>query len=236
MDWKLLVTSGDVESVHIRCYELQDGDNLPELIADFQEAYVVAIVLINTTDNYILQPSFLSGMQVCHIPVLVLTKSDGLKLLKNVEQCQEIVFAKITVESFVDLQQILQMRKNSPHTSPEQTYAGQWCWICVYVAYWPAFSSVYFSGYGQRLMQFLTRDKHPSFDLNGKLKKLTFTTSGDPLIVCEDPGTFIMVMSTLNQFEKHVSAITSYGRALNCKYYNPSIIHTLHTLYLQVLT
>lgn len=129
VDWKLLVTSDDVECQHIRCYELQDGDNLPELIAGFLKACAVAIVLINTTDDYILHHSFLSGMQECHFPVLVLTKSDGMELLKTMKQHQDNVLAKITVEAFVDLpmQQILQKRKNPPHTSPEQTNAGQWC-------------------------------------------------------------------------------------------------------------
>ena len=134
VDWKLLVTSGDVESEHIRCYELQDGDNLPELIADFQEAYAVVVVLINTTDNYILQPSFLSGTQECHFPVLVLTKTDGKALLSKVEHYEGSVFARISIESFVELpmQKIPQKTgKNPSHTSSKET--GQLCRICLHI-------------------------------------------------------------------------------------------------------
>jgi len=103
VDWKLLVTNENLESQNIRCHELQDGDNLPELIAGFQKAHAVSIVLINTSDDYILHHSFLSEMQECHFPVVVLSKCDGMELLKKVEQYKENVFAKISIENFVDL-------------------------------------------------------------------------------------------------------------------------------------
>ena len=32
-------------------------------------------------------------------------------------------------------------------------------------------------------------------------------TGGDPVIVSEDSGTFALVMSVFNQYEKHVSAL-----------------------------
>ena len=101
VNWKLLVTE-KVESQHIRCHELQAGDNLSELIASFQKAHALAVVLINTSDNYILQSSFLEETtQESQFPVLVLTKSDGVELLKKVEQFEN-VFAQITAEAFVD--------------------------------------------------------------------------------------------------------------------------------------
>ena len=101
VDWKLLVTE-KVESQHIRCHELQAGDNLSELIASFQKAHALAVVLINTSDSYILQSSFLEETkQESQFPVLVLTKSDGVELLKKVEQFEN-VFAQITAEAFVD--------------------------------------------------------------------------------------------------------------------------------------
>ena len=127
VDWKLLVTTEHMEYQHIRCHELQAGDKLPQLIASFKKINAVAVVLINTTNNYLLHPSFLSGTQECHFPVLVLTKTDGKALLSKVEQFEENVLARICVEGFVDLpmQQILQKTgKNSPHTIPEP---GQWC-------------------------------------------------------------------------------------------------------------
>ena len=124
VDWKLLVTTEDIESQHIRCHELQTGDNLPELVASFQNSYAVAVVLINTSDNFTLHPRFLAGTQEGSFPVLLLTKTDGMALLNKVEQFEENVFARISVESFVDLpmqQTPLQKTgKGHAHTSPEQ--------------------------------------------------------------------------------------------------------------------
>ena len=96
VDWRLLVTE-DVECLNIRCHELHAGDNLPLLIAGFQKAHAVAIVLINTSDNYILQPLFLTETQVGHFLVLLLKKSDGMAVMKKVEQHKGKVLAQITV-------------------------------------------------------------------------------------------------------------------------------------------
>ena len=91
-----------MESQNIRCHELQAGDNLPELIADFQSAYAVAVVLINTSENYFLHSSFLTGTRKSNFPVLMLTRSDGIALMNTVKNNNHKVFAKIAVESFVD--------------------------------------------------------------------------------------------------------------------------------------
>ena len=120
VDWKLLVTTEDVESQNIRCHELKTGDNLPELIVTFQNAHAVAVVLINTSDNYCLHSSFLAGTQESHFPVLLLTKNDGIALLNNVGQYQENVFAKIAVESVVDPIVTVQDVPNSPAPKPGQ--------------------------------------------------------------------------------------------------------------------
>ena len=37
-----------------------------------------------------------------------------------------------------------------------------------------------------------------------------YTTSGDRLIICENSGTFTMVMSTLTMYEGHVSTFEHY--------------------------
>ena len=125
VDWKLLVTTEDTESQHIRCHELQTGDNLPELVASFQNSYAVAVVLINTSDDFTLHSTFLAGTQEGSFPVLLLTKTDGMALLNKVEQFEENVFARISVESFVDLptQQTTPQKtgKGHAHTNPEQT-------------------------------------------------------------------------------------------------------------------
>ena len=129
MDWKLLLTE-DARRQHIRCHELQDGDNLRELIASFQKAYAVAVVLINTSDDYILQSSFLSGAQRSYFPVMVLTNSDGIDLLQIMKQYEKAVFGKITTD-YVDTLQSLQLARGEPiHTYSDQTASkepGQQC-------------------------------------------------------------------------------------------------------------
>ena len=130
VDWKLLVTK-NMDCEHVRCYEIQTGDNLPELIASFQMAHAVAVVLINTSDDYNLHPSFLAGVQESHIyiPVLLLTKNDGMTLLDMLEQSKENVWAKITVESGVDapvsLGAMQDEENGSAHINSDQTTAEQ---------------------------------------------------------------------------------------------------------------
>ena len=65
-------------------------------------------------------------------------------------------------------------------------------------------------GYTQRLFQFFTGDKCPSFNLKGELKKLIFSTSREHVVVSEDAGTFTMVMSTLTQYEKQCVSTTEH--------------------------
>ena len=128
VNWKLLVTE-DVQSENIRCHELQAEDNLPKLITTFQKAHAVAVVLVNTSENYYLHPMFLSGIQEGCFPVILLTRSDGVTLLKKVEQQKENVFARIVVESFADSNRTLQNPRNAPtHSNSDKTTseAGQW--------------------------------------------------------------------------------------------------------------
>lgn len=126
VDWKLLVTTDDMESQNIRCHELQPEDNLSHLIADFQKVHALAVVLINTSDNYCLHPNFLKGTQKSNIPVLLLTKSSGVELLRKVEQNEENVFAKIAVESGVDVYPPVPISENEhTHTNSNQTNLGQ---------------------------------------------------------------------------------------------------------------
>ena len=145
VDWKLLVTE-DVECQHIRYHELRDGENFLELITDLQKAHTLAVVLINTSENYSLCASFLIGIQESHIsvPVLLLTRSDGMKLLNKVEKCNENVFARISVESGVDAPKSIgppqktgneSTNINSDHTAskkPGQCCVGGWKVKCDY--------------------------------------------------------------------------------------------------------
>ena len=60
VDWKPLVTD-DVQAQHIRCHELQEGDELSMLVANFKGQHAKALILINTQDNYSIAPQFLEG-------------------------------------------------------------------------------------------------------------------------------------------------------------------------------
>ena len=64
VDWKILVTD-DVQSHHIRCHELQDGDELSMLVSNFKDQHAKAVILINTQNNYSIVPQFLESKFAC---------------------------------------------------------------------------------------------------------------------------------------------------------------------------
>ena len=117
MDWKLLVTE-NVGCQNIRCHELQAGDKLQELITGFQETNAKAVVLINTSDDYFLHPSILEGTKKSSFPVVVLTKSDGMKLLNIVEQHKGNMLAKIFVETILDPPVQMKKPENGSSSAP----------------------------------------------------------------------------------------------------------------------
>ena len=119
MDWKLLVTE-NVGCQNIRCYELQAGDKLQELITGFQETNAKAVVLINTSDDYFLHPSIWTETKKTSFPVLVLTKSDGMKLLNVVDRHKENMLAKISVESIVDRPMQTKKAENGSSSVPQE--------------------------------------------------------------------------------------------------------------------
>ncbi len=62
------------------------------------------------------------------------------------------------------------------------------------------------AGVRQRIKQFFGAEKRTSFDLKGEIKSLMFHPStGEPLVVCDDPGKFTIVMSTFQNYERNVS-------------------------------
>ena len=119
MDWKLLVTE-NVGCQNIRCHKLQAGDKLQELVTGFQETNAKAVVLINTSDNYFLHPSIWTGTEKSSFPVVVLTKSDGVKLLNIVEQHKGNMLAKISVETVVDPPVQTKKVENGSSSTPQK--------------------------------------------------------------------------------------------------------------------
>ena len=85
----------------------------------------MAVVLINTSENYSLDLSFLIKKEESPLPVLLLKRSDGMTLLNKMDLHKENVYAKISVESVVDPVQrpegMQQNAENKPaYTSPDQ--------------------------------------------------------------------------------------------------------------------
>lgn len=105
VDWKILVTE-DVQSQNIRCHDLQAGEKLPSLVTQYQQAYAMAVILLNSEESYSLDPAFLEGGERSSYPVLVLKHSDGMRLLHALDRYEgQDVLARVdVVESTVDSQ------------------------------------------------------------------------------------------------------------------------------------
>ena len=104
---------------NIRCHELQARDKLQELITGFQETNAKAVVLINNSDGYSLNRPILAGAKRSSFPVVVLTKSDGMKLLNIVKQHDGNVLAKISVETIVDPPGQTKKAENGSSSAPQ---------------------------------------------------------------------------------------------------------------------
>ena len=106
LDWTVII-SEEVVCQHVRCYELQEGDDIPKLITNFREELAVAVVLVNTDDSYVLQNVCSISKQVSY-PIIVVNRKEGLKLLKMVEDHSESLnlLARIDVEDTTDVNQV----------------------------------------------------------------------------------------------------------------------------------
>ena len=81
-DWELLVTDDVVQSQNIYCHELKAGEHLSKIIAHHRHNHSVALIVVNTRNDYIIEKSFLGEMEGEEFPVVVLTEIDGRNLLK----------------------------------------------------------------------------------------------------------------------------------------------------------
>lgn len=104
IEWKILVTD-DVQSQNIRCHVLRTGDQLQDLITRYRQNFTMALIVVNTTDGHIIEEPFLEGMEGAEeIPVVVLTWSDGGRLMNILRHTEDDdVLAKIEAESAVDV-------------------------------------------------------------------------------------------------------------------------------------
>ena len=103
VDWKILVTD-DVQSQNIRCHVLRIGDQLQDLITRYKQNFTMALIVVNTSDDHVIKEPFLEGMEEAGFPVVVLSWSDGGRLVDVLRSSEEDdVQAKIEAESAVDV-------------------------------------------------------------------------------------------------------------------------------------
>ena len=100
VDWKVLAAEDEaIEGEHIRCLPLKEGEDLGQLVEQFQSANAKAIVFVNTREDFMVEAQHWPKESA--IPVLLLKTSDGKKLLTIVDTNSE-VFGQVQVESRVD--------------------------------------------------------------------------------------------------------------------------------------
>ena len=95
--WKVLVNDNR-KAENIRCHEFHKGEQLSLLLETFKKNCSKAVILINTSNDYKLPYEFTSGVEFC-LPVIVVSKSDGNRILKflKYDKTYETVFAKINI-------------------------------------------------------------------------------------------------------------------------------------------
>ena len=100
---KVLVTEA-VQGDHVFVYTLEEGDNLAEMVLDCRGQSAKAVVLINTCEDYSVDPVYLKGLERSTFPLIVVKHTDGQSLLKNLDRADgNDVMCDIDVESGVDL-------------------------------------------------------------------------------------------------------------------------------------
>ena len=98
---KVLVTES-VQGDHVFVHKLEAGDNLAQLVAEYRGNSAKAVVIVNTAESYTVHPTHLEGLEKSYFPLLILTLNDGQKLLKALDQPDDVM-CDIEVESDVDL-------------------------------------------------------------------------------------------------------------------------------------
>ena len=82
VDWKVLATEG-IECQHIHYHQLQSNDDLNELATKYKKSHAVAMILVNTNDNYELPQEMCRGVTRVKKPILpaiVISLEDGKKV------------------------------------------------------------------------------------------------------------------------------------------------------------
>eukprot|EP00731_Ephydatia_muelleri_P026844 Em0018g944a len=198
VDWKVLAAEDEgIEGEHIRCLLLKEGEDLGQLVEQFQSAHAKAIVFVNTREDFMVEAQ--QWPQGSSIPVLLLKASDGKKLLSTVDTNSE-VFGQVQVESHVDAGPTPIVAVTQEPTAAQAVQPARQV---------PERRDK--EGTMEKIMaRFTLGDKH---NLNAEIKQLMFSND-TPVIVSEDIGTFTMVMSTFQQYEKTAKGDGSHGDVL----------------------
>ena len=89
---------------HIRVHEVQRGEDLSELLAEFSWSCASAVVFINTSDEYKLDGSI---GEVKDIPVVIVSNKDGKAILKFLNKDTYPQVRIISPETGTDISHII---------------------------------------------------------------------------------------------------------------------------------
>ena len=95
IEWTVLDDDEQVHGKHILCHQVTGDEDLAEVIRKCSDE-VMAMVLINTEDNYHLTHFNIPNL----LPLLVLKSSDGKNLLKFLHKETEDMFAKVEIKGW----------------------------------------------------------------------------------------------------------------------------------------
>ena len=98
---KVLVTE-EVKADHVTAHKLEPTDKLAEVVANYRkDKCTKAVVIVNTVDSLLLEPTYLEGLESSNFPVLIVTHPDGQEMLEILDR-EDDVLCDVEVESTVD--------------------------------------------------------------------------------------------------------------------------------------
>ena len=99
IEW-LPLSKGDMSYPHVRCHDLKDSDDIPLLMSALDSgSSAAALILINTQENFQIDPALLPMDEKWSIPVLVVHSTAGRFLTDILTQHPRDVEVKVGLES-----------------------------------------------------------------------------------------------------------------------------------------
>ena len=98
---KVLVTE-EVKADHVTAHKLEPTEKLAKVVANYRkDKCTKAVVVVNTVDSLLLEPTHLEGLESSNFPVLIVTHPDGQEMLDILDRDDDVL-CDIEVESTVD--------------------------------------------------------------------------------------------------------------------------------------